>query len=159
MSIWAQRRPHQHHHNMTWTSCPLMHTIIYLAKSKVLQQNQVDIKINQMFAVYLYSTRAACVISAIRLLCSQHHLVWQVSFILSASFDLQSWCWKQSFILREKQIHNPSLYWCSFVTQLQALTVAERQPREGGATCRGSAHSSRVSTLFVFHCIFKSKDR
>lgn len=66
---------------------------------------------------------------------------------------------KKNVILRGRKTRNPSLFWCSFVTQIRALVEAERQTREGGATCRGSTHSTRVSTLVIFHYIFKSRVR
>lgn len=41
------------------------------------------------------------------------------------------------------------------MTQFQGFNVALRQPRQGGAACRGSSH---VSTILAFYYIFNSRD-
>lgn len=40
-----------------------------------------------------------------------------------------------------------------------SLRQRGKRGREGGATCRGSTHSTHVSTLVIFHYIFKSRVR
>ncbi len=87
---------------------------------------------------------AVCVIWADSWCCSQHS--WHESpskplhYFQEEPTDLQSRWWKWRSAKKRETRRNPGLCSCSFVTQFQALGVAGRQVREGGATSWGGAH-------------------
>lgn len=149
----ADRQKHAHNHRY----CP--------RQQRTRTKSSGNINKTVVYGVLNSSHSAACVIWADSWCCLQQPQQQHLSLIhplhhFQENAQIYKANGESGVLLKGRNTRNPSLCFLQLCDPIPSIQCGrDANEKEGGATSWGGTHSTRVSTVVVFHYIFKSRDR